>query len=128
MNKYYLILLSALFFNCGGFTSIPESYHKIDTDNLNILNGTYSVFAKSKLKTEYPYFDNANEKFYRKYGRGARDTISFDTISGGKFKIIILNNERINIEFIKKDKIIKSQTLKYKLKEDGFLYIKNRNT
>ena len=128
MKKYYFIFLSILFQSCGVFKDSQENYQRIDITNVNKLNGTFSVFANNKLKTEYPYFDNANEKFYRKYGRGEKDTISFDTISGGKFKVNIINNEKIEINFIRNEKIIKSQILKYKFKNDGFLYIKNRNT
>ena len=85
MKYIYLLLLSSLFLSCGVFKNTPKNFVRIDNDNINKLNGTYSVFAVDTLKTEYPYFDNANNKFYRKYGRGQRDTISFDTISGGKF-------------------------------------------
>ena len=127
MKKYCFILLSILFFSCGVFEDRNGNFQKIDITNVNMLNGTYSVFANNKLKTEYPYFDNANEKFYRKYGRGEKDTISFDTISGGKFKLKIIDNKKLKIDFIKNEKVIKSQTLKYKFKNDGFLYVKNRN-
>lgn len=120
-------MLSILFFSCGVFEDRNGNFQKIDITNVNMLNGTYSVFANNKLKTEYPYFDNANEKFYRKYGRGEKDTISFDTISGGKFKLKIIDNKKLKIDFIKNEKVIKSQTLKYKFKNDGFLYVKNRN-
>ena len=101
MKKYYFIFVSILFFSCGVFKDKQESYQKIDITNVNKLNGTYSVFASNKLRTEYPYFDNANEKFYRKYGRGEKDIINFDTISGGKFKVNIIDNEKIKIDFIK---------------------------
>ena len=116
------------FLSCGTFKNKPENLVKINNQNANSLNGTYSIFAFDKLKTEYPYFDNANNKFYRKYGRGQRDTISFDTINGGKFKIKIINDNKLRIDFIKKNEIIKSQLIKYKFKKDGFLYLKNRNT
>ena len=128
MKKYCFIFLSILFLSCGVFKDRKENFQRIDITNVNMLNGTYSVFAYNKLKIEYPYFDNANEKFYRKYGRVEKDTISFDTISGGKFKLNIIDNEKLKIDFIKNEKVIKSQTLKYKFKNDGFLYVKNRNT
>jgi len=128
MKYLYLILLSSLFLSCGVFKNKPKNIVKVNSENANKLNGTYSVFAFDKLKSEYPYFDNANNKFYRKYGRGQRDTISFDTISGGRFKIKIIDNRKLQIDFIKKDDIVRSQTIEYKFKDDGFLYIKNRNT
>ncbi|MDO5969630.1 hypothetical protein Q4Q35_07410 [Flavivirga aquimarina] len=128
MKNTYLIFLSLLFFSCGVFKNNPENHVKINNANVNNLNGTYSIFAFDKLKTEYPYFDNANNKFYRKYGRGQSDTISFDTISGGKFKIKIIDDRKLQIDFIKKNNIVKSQTIRYKFKNDGFLYVKNRNT
>jgi len=127
MKKYYLILFSILFLSCGSFKDKQENFQKINENNVTILNGNYSVFKKTK-SNEYYYFDNLNEKFYRKYGRGERDTINFDTISGGILKISILNNRELNLDFIKNDRIVKNQKLKYKFKNDGFLYIKNRNT
>jgi hypothetical protein len=128
MKKYCFIFLSILFLSCGVFKDRKENFKKIDITNVNMLNGTYSVFANNKSKTKHPYFDNANEKFYRKYGRGEKDTINFDSISGGKFKLNVIDNEKLKIDFIKNEKIIKSQTLKYKFKNDGFVYLKNRNT
>jgi hypothetical protein len=86
------MLLSSLFMSCGVFKNKPKNLVEINSDNASNLNGTYSVFAFDKLNTEYPYYHNANNKFYRKYGRGESDTISFDTISGGRFKIKIIND------------------------------------
>ena len=128
MKKYNLIIFSVFFISCGVFRDKQENYQKITPENVNILNGNYLVFAKKKPNEKYPYFDNANEKFYRKYGRGVSDTLKFDSISGGNFRVSILNKKEINLEFIKNEKIIKNQKFTYKIKEDGFLYIKNRNT
>jgi hypothetical protein len=128
MKNLYLILLSSLFMSCGVFKNKPKNLVEINSDNASNLNGTYSVFAFDKLNTEYPYYHNANNKFYRKYGRGESDTISFDTISGGRFKIKIINDQKLQIDFLKKNDTVKSQTIKYKFKDDGFLHLKNRNT
>lgn len=128
MKKYYLIFLPFIFLNCGVFKEKQENFQKIQRDNVTILNGNYSVFAVKYPDDKYAYYDNANEKFYRKYGRGESDTLKFDTINGGNFKITIVNAKEIKLEFIKHDKTLKSQTLRYKIKDDGFLHISNRNT
>lgn len=127
MKKYNLILLFLFFVSCGPFRDKQENYQKITPTNVTNLNGNYSVFAMEPNKIN-PYYNNANEKFYRKYGRGVTDTIKFDSISGGNFKISILNEKEINFEFIKSNKTLRNQKFKYKIKDDGFLYIKNRNT
>lgn len=127
MKKYYLIVFSVLFLSCSLFKDKQENFQKINENNITILNGYYTVFAKNKTN-KYYYFDNLNEKFYRKYGRGERDTINFDTITGGSLKISILSERELNLDFIKNEKTLKSQRLKYKFKKDGFLYIKNSNT
>ncbi|WP_196896044.1 hypothetical protein [Aureivirga marina] len=128
MKYFYLIFMSFLLISCAKFKKLPTNYKKIDRTNIASLNGEYSIFAKNQLATKSPYFHNANNKFYRKAGRGISDTIHFDSISGGIFKINVLNKEKVKFEFIKKGKIVRSQTLKYKLKKDGFMHIKNRNT
>jgi len=128
MKYLYLILLSSLFMSCGVFKTKPKNIVKLNSENANKLNGTYSVFALDKLKSEYPYYHNANNKFYRKYGRGQSDTISFDTITGGRFKIKIIDKQNLQIDFLKENDTIKSQKIEYKFKTDGFLYLKNRNT
>ena len=64
---YYLVILSTLFFSCGVFKSKQENYQKIDEKNVRNLNGNYSIFSSEKRTSEYPYVNNANEKFYRKY-------------------------------------------------------------
>lgn len=128
MKKNIIALISFIFLSCASFKEKKTAYQKINSTNTNILNGTYSIFASKSLKDDFFYFDNANEKFYRKYGRGNSDTIKFDTINGGLFKVLIKNEQEINLEFIRKNKVIKRQTLNYKIMKDGFLYIKNRNT
>ncbi|MBE0392210.1 hypothetical protein HNQ02_003153 [Flavobacterium sp. 7E] len=128
MKKYFIILISILFISCASFGDEKSKFQKINISNVTTLNGNYSVFAIKKSNKSYPYFDNANEKFYRKYGRDKSDTIKFDTINGGDFKILVKNEKEINLEFIANNKILKSQTLKYKIKDDGFLHIKNKNT
>ena len=114
--------------SCGVFHDKHENYQRINAGNVDILNGNYSIFALKEPDEEYPFYDNANKKFYTKFGRGVSDTLKFDLMSGGNFKISILNKEEINFKFIKNKKVVRNQTLKYKIKDDGFLYIKNRNT
>ena len=128
MKNYYFLFLSFIIISCGVFRDKQENYQRIDSNNIVKLNGTYSIFASKNLNTENSYFSNANEKFYRKYGRGKTDTIKFDIISEANFKILIKNKNEIKLEFFKNNEIIKTQTLKYKFKEDGFLYVKNKNT
>ena len=127
MKKYYPILLLILFLSCGVYRDKQENFTKINSENVTLLNGNYSVFAERKPNVKYPFQNYANEKFYRKYGR-EYDTIKFDTISGGSFNISIANDKEINIKFIRDNQVLRKQTLKYKIKDDGFLHIKNRNT
>lgn len=125
----YLVLFSILSVGCAGFKNIPSNYKHIDANNVKTINGEYSIFAKSKeIQQRDTCFDNANEKFYRKPGRGERDTVRFDSLNGGRFKINVVSKNEVTIEFFLQEKVIKSQTLHYKLKKDGFLYVKNRNT
>ena len=106
MKRIFLILISLLFFSCSAFKNNPNNLKKLNQESIKDLNGTYSIFAFDKLKTEYPYFNNVNNIFYRKYGRGQRDTIRFDTISGGKCKIKVINDKKLRIDFVKKtDKV-----------------------
>ena len=130
MKKYFVIVVSGLFlfFGCSSFSDKHLNFRKININNVDVLTGNYSIFAIKAPKEAYPYFDNANEKFYRKYGRGKSDTIKFDSIHGGNFKILIKNAKEINLQFEQNNKILKSQTLEYIIKDDGYLYIKNRNT
>ena len=114
--------------SCGVFRDKHENYQRINAGNVAILNGNYSIFAFKEPDEKYPFYDNANEKFYRNYGRGVADTLKFDSLSSGNFKISVLNKDEINFKFIKNKKVVRNQTLKYKIKDDGFLYIKNRNT
>lgn len=128
IKKYLLIIALVSLAGCGSFKKVPARYIAITPDNIDNLTGNYSVFSATDTDNEFPYFNNANEKFYRKYGRGVSDTIKFDTLRGGNFRISIISNKRLSVEFSRNHKKLKSQTFEYKIKKDGLLYIKNRNT
>lgn len=130
VKLYTLFLLLIIFSGCSVTRERPETLK--NSNNLNVLqnnvsafNGTYSVFANDIVNDAKPYLNNANEKFYRKYGVNVEDTIRFDSNSGGSFKITMLDNQKFKIDFIKDSSILKSQILNYHLKNDGFLYSSN---
>ena len=123
---FIFLLLSMI--SCATFEKTNNKNVQL---NIEKLNGKYSIFAmiqnnnKPYHYNSY-YFNNANENFYHKYGRGEWDTIKYDTLTGGEFSVKILDKKRIVLNFYRKSQIVKSLNLKYKLK-DNWLYLKNKN-
>ncbi|WP_196894355.1 hypothetical protein [Aureivirga marina] len=108
MKKLIIILLPFLFLSCGIFKEEYDSHLKLTENNIENLNGTF-------------YTDAIDEKINR---------IKHPNLDAKKelnFEIKILNHKKIKLNFLDENTIVKSQVLKYKLKKNGFLYLKNKN-
>lgn len=126
MKKILITLSIVLCYHCSSFKETPSQYHRVGVKNINTINGSYSVFP---VRSNNNLLHTANSKFYRKYGRKERDTLELQQQFNYKFNIEILNPDSLKVEIIENEKIVRTQVLKYTLKNnDGFLYIENRNT
>lgn len=114
-NLIYLILLG-LCFSCGGI----KTYKCNDLKKMNdvsVIEGVYENMPQDSAKFYHRSF-NGNINWRKK----TKDTTSFET-----FEISILNKKRLKIDFFKSDSLIKNRVLKYRLRNNGFIKLRNNN-
>ncbi len=138
LNKLFgfLIWLS-LAFSCASFPPRQEpSTTFLNTNNINLLKGNYAIdhtysnptkdttiawnFSHSDLGRYPTFFDELNNGIFIKGIRKNSSkvyTFSINSISAKKLKISYYEN----------DSVIKQNKIRYNLKDDGYLYLKQRN-
>jgi len=108
----------------------------IDKTNLSHLNGTYSLkhnhassttdstsmwnLSEAELSSNYTFFDELNNGVFVK-------SMKIDTSKQYKFTLKILNSKKMQSDYFENDSIIRSNRIRYKLKKDGFVYLRHRN-
>ena len=113
-----------------------EPTSNIRVDSIQQLNGKYSIreiysgttkdttsawnFSESDSGHNPTFFDEINNGMFVK-------NIKTDASNSYTFKLNILNSKQIEINYYKNNHIIRQNTIRYKLKDDGYFYLKNRN-
>ena len=131
---YYLVL--SLAFGCATFPKKRAPSNIIRLDSVQQLNGKYSMreiysgptkdttsawnFSESDSGHNPTFFDEINNGMFVKH-------IKTDTSNSYTFTLEILNSKQIEIKYCKDDYIIRQNQIRYKLKDDGYFYLKNRN-
>ncbi|WP_452227650.1 MULTISPECIES: hypothetical protein [unclassified Lacinutrix] len=115
IKRFTIIGICFLFLNCASLPKYEsENLLHLTEKNITQLNGTYSNYS-----------ENSKSRIYRSFlGRLTSSKIK-DSVS--EIKIEVLNSKEIRFLFLKNQKEIHSKTVKYKLQNDGFLLLKNRN-
>ena len=123
------------FISCATFPKTIENQYIINKENVITLNGKYSLneiyrssltdstsfsFSKSDLGFNHTFFDEIDSRISAK-------RIEIDSSKNYYFVLKVLNSKNIEIIYLENKATIRQQTIKYKLKGDGYLYIKNRN-
>ena len=121
--------------SCASFPKrVPTSH--IDKTNISNLNGTYSLkhnhagsttdstsiwnLSEAELSPNYTFFDELNNGVFVK-------SMNIDTSKQYKFTLKIMNSRKMQLDYLENDSIIRSNRIRYKLKEDGFVYLYHRN-
>jgi|SRR5690554_4763642 len=115
MKKLTIIGICLLFINCASLPKIEsEDLQHITEKNIAELNGIYSNFAEN------------SEKYIHLTLSGRLTSLKLkDTIS--EVKIEVLNDKEIRFSFLQNQMEINSKIVKYKLQNDGFLLLRNKN-
>lgn len=125
----FCILILFLLTGCATFPKEFKSSQPITKGNLSKLNGEFGVNAlEDTIQNEYNIpFRNAYRKFYRGFGKMERDTFEVANLKPYSFSIEVLNQSELKISYLKNNIVFKKFNLEYKLKDDGYIYLKNRN-
>jgi len=122
---------------CARFTENQfPAISNINSNNVSLLEGTYfmkhyypvtlkdSVLDKNSdnedLKHYPTLFDEINNGLFV-------NRLKMDSEKNYTFSLKILSPKRIEIDYLEDSLVIRKNTVRYKLKNDGFVYIKHRN-
>lgn len=115
MKKLTIIGICLLFINCASLPKFEsEDLQHITDKNISELNGIYSNFAENSEKHIHLTLSG------RLTSSKLKDTIS-------EVKIEVLNENKIRFSFLQNQMEIDSKIVEYKLQNDGFLLLRNKN-
>ena len=123
------------FISCATFPKTIENQYIINKENVNSLNGKYSLneiyrssltdstsfsFSTRDIGGPLTFFDEIDSRMFAK-------RIVIDSSKSYYFILKVLDSKHMEIDYLENEKSIRQQTLKYKLKGDGYIYLKNRS-
>ncbi|WP_417194996.1 hypothetical protein [Bizionia sp.] len=115
IKKLTFIGICFLLANCASLPKYESNdLVKLTENNISQINGIYSNFAENKPKYSHLSFS----------GKLTSDKLK-DSIS--KFEIELLNDKKIRFSFLDNKDQINSKIIKYKIQDNGFLFLKNKN-
>lgn len=124
MNKILLILILVVFQNCASFKE-PIVKGNLRNDNLSSINGIYNNYPSSGGGF---YVKSIKDVFYRNINMFDFKTDKIFQNEKLEGQITVISQKLINLKIRENEKIIFDKNLKVKLKEDGYLYIKEKIT
>ncbi len=116
MKQIVYILISIFLCNCGGIPKYKDTNFKPLTDVRNI-EGDYKNFDNDTLKLNHNSI-NGHINWRRKH----IDTTPFSSVN-----IEVLSEKRLKLDFIRDNDVLKSRILKYRLRHNGFIKLRNGN-
>lgn len=129
LQIFILLILTLTVQSCATFPKSTANQNKLTENNLTRINGQYKIRSENDSFTVNTHivYHNAFEKFYRRKGRSSKDTTKIDDLDNYSFEIKQLGNKQIEITYLKDKVCFRKYTLDYKLKNDGYVYLKNKN-
>lgn len=115
--------------SCATFPKSSTNQQRLTENNLTRINGQYKVKAErdSLIDNTLNQYHNAFKKFYRGKGRGSKDTMKVDILDNYTFEIRLIEKKHIEVIYLKDNISVRKFKLKYELKADGYVYLKNKN-
>lgn len=129
----FLIISSIV--SCATFPRAIVNPYSVNEENINSLNGKYSIieisrssltdstsfsYSKKDIGFDHTIFDEIDSRLLTK-------RIEIDSSKNYALELKILNPKRIGLYYFQNEKAIRQLMIKYKIKDDGYLYLKNRN-
>lgn len=135
MKKFLSILILSSLFGCATFSKKISFKNQIilNKETITNINGSYAIKSNKtiwryeNIEPEFTENDTTNRfplyttlKANNQYGNAAN-------IENYSAKIEIRTKKIISISLLNKEKIIDSINLNYKIKKNGYIYLKNKN-
>ncbi len=129
------LIIVNLCFGCACFPKKQETTQYLNKGNINALNGTYGIkpiYASQTVDSTSMWYSERNLTSYSTLFKELDSRIIQKEIDIEEGKMYgmgleILNEKIIKLKFIKEDSIVKQKRIGYRLKDDGYLYLKNNN-
>lgn len=116
MKHIIYIVIGVVVFSCGGIPKYKDNNLKPIT-NVKQIEGEYKNFDNDTLEWHQ---NSLNGKI--NWRSKHEDTTHFTSV---KFKI--LNDDRLKLDFLVDQEVMKSRIIKYRLRNNGFIKLRNRN-
>ncbi len=116
MRSTFYMVFGLLLFNCGGIPKYKDADHKVLT-HVKAIEGEYQNFDSDSLKLNHNSI----------HGKINWKKRSIDTTKYTSVQIRVLNKKQLRFDFIKDSTLLKSQVLKYRLRHNGFVKLRNKN-
>lgn len=116
MKHIIYILIGLLIFNCARMPRYRANDHHPITDARQI-EGEYKNFDNDSLELHYRSLN----------GRINWSPKRIDKTQFTSVKFEVLNEKQLKLVFVKGDTILKSQIITYRLRNNGFMKLRNRN-
>jgi hypothetical protein len=129
------MILAILFQSCASFNKELINPNPLNKEKLTELNGRYGIvhnkFDSIHIDKEHNYNHqiwNSNNFFTEIDRKLIKDTLEIDTLKHYSFDLKVLSPKRIKIDYIENGKVFRERIIKTRLKRDGYLYLRNKNT
>lgn len=112
--------------SCASFPKDPASPKSNTGDLATQLNGTYLInpIETESVSPSFRY-DNLYSRVNRKHK--TRDTLVMRELDGSHFELELKDEKELIVKFYKNDELFETYQLKARLKDDGYLYVRNKN-
>ena len=135
MKNLFVIIVPFLLMSCASFNKNHSFKNevKLNENSISLLNGSYTLNPRIELnkgRSGKSYFTDKGDlnrtNLYNFFNNSSRSLNDFQD-STYLVKLKVINKNEILISQCNNDQKMDSVLLRYKLKSNGYIYIKNKN-
>lgn len=140
LTSYQLIAGFIILNLCLGCASFPKtqkpSISLLNPSNIKLLEGTYALKHCYPVSSEDSIIDkivtiadsNQYPTLFEEINNGILvKRLKMNSEKKYTFSLKILNSKRFEIDYLEDNLVVRKNSVRYKLKEDGFVHVKHRN-
>ncbi|MCR8669204.1 hypothetical protein NO995_16070 [Aestuariibaculum sp. M13] len=139
---YFYLLLMVIVFGCASFPKKKTPVSNLNSENISNLNGRYELIEKysggtkdtstiwksafnfsSADRGHYPtFFDEINFQVFKE------NELKVDSLKTYSFTLKLIDSKNLKIDYYENDSLFFGNTIKYKFKNDGYIYLISTNS
>ncbi len=117
---FYLCFV-LMMINCAGFKNTGSTHGVLSRENVSRIDGSYNNYP---VEGDPGYVDGLADIFDRNKDMFTRRN-KYDT-RAVHFKLKSISEDKMNVKIYRKEELLFDKNMKMKLKNDGFLYLKEK--